>query len=101
MRTRSLTDSLTNSLTNSLRVSFWLSAISFLLTVFSVTLGGFVEHLDYLILFSLLALVILGLSAGALIVGIGGLLQSRGRGRWLWIATLLPAAWMWTLLAWG
>ena len=87
--------------TSSLKTTLWLSASSFLVAVFSVVLGQLVWYLDYLFLFSFLAVAIVALSVAALIAGAIGLWQTKGR-RWpLWVATFVPAVWLWFVISFG
>ena len=85
----------------SLKTTLLLSTSSFLLAVFLAALGQIVWYLDYLLLFNFLMVVVVSLSAAALITGAMGLWQCRGNRWQQWVASLLPIVWLWALFSFG
>ena len=71
------------------KASFLLSATSLLLASVSLILGQQVNYLDYLSFFSAMALLMVASGIAALLMGVIGTWQTRGRSVPLWIANVV------------
>ncbi len=67
-------------------LSFALSGTSLTLAVINVVLGRWVNYLEHLMLFNVMAMGMLGLAVIALVAGVIGTRIVRGREASLWIA---------------